>query len=1465
MSNLPQSEQRFVVLLEAELQKAWDEHNRSKEENPSALPPPFIDRQRLESIAPGDRARVLRWLVEIDHYQFAKGNQTLLLDRYHEFPDYLDRIGEHLKTLDPTEIAISGYRLEAVIGKGGMGVVYRAYDTTLGRHVAIKVIGRTFSANAKAAERFETEARACARLTHDNIVKIYEVGEDDGRSYLSMELVEGSTLRDRIAERPVAINDAVTFVHTIARAIHAAHEQGVIHRDLKPANVLITRDGTLKVSDFGLAKLLERDASLTQTGEQIGTPFYMSPEQAEGRQSEIGPSTDVYAIGVILYEILTGGVPFYAEKERLILKKVIEDEPQRPRKQNRHIPKDLETICLKCLEKPPKERYATADALADDLRLYLEGKPIKARPVGRVKRIGKWCRRNRLLSGLIGTAALLVIVAFVALWRFQQGRIEAEVRSQNARENIEASLARAADLRRRYQFAAASTLLKQAEGQLDQVQSPASLAKRINQARADLWVVRRLDEIQLRKATWGPDGMQFQFANGRDGAYAVAFRAYGIDIFAADLDDIGDRVAASEVTPSLLAALDDWAMHDSKHRQRILSVARRADTDQLQVRLRTAASFLNRKLLLKVAGSAIADRLPANTLRSVASRLAHIGEKSAATDLFVRAAARHPNDFWLQLNTGDALGGGAWAIRYAARVLPANVQAQRLKACGYLRAAIALRKNNATAHGKLGLLLSETNQLRQAEFELGRAIALRPGFAEAFNNLGNLLKKRRKWKDAERAFRQAIAIDSKLAAAYNNLGELLHERRRSKEAEKTYLRAIQLAPKLVAAHINLGNLYRDAKRWESAESAYRRTIAIDSDFAPAYSNLGRLLHKMKRLREAETALRRAIKLDRYSVAAYNNLGILLKETDRTGEAEAVYRHAIKLDPTFAEAHGNLATILQEKKQWKEAEAAFRRCIQFDPNRAESHNNFGSFLRARKRLDAAESAFRRAIQLDPQSARAYSNLGSLLQAKRRLKEAEQTLLRATKLDPNLPHAFVNLGNLLQATHRYQAAEKAFRRAIEIDPTFVKAHMNLGRMLQIKRRYRQAEAALRRTIELAPKFALAHSNLGVLLAATNRPKEAEAAYRKAIQCDPSYARAYYNLGVLLRKTKRPNAAEVAYRRAIALDPDSARAHNNLGILLKESGRISEAVAVLRRAVKADPGFAIAHNNLGTALNSVNQTREAEAAYRSAIRWNPRFIAAHINLGNLYRANDRMQDAEKSYRRAAQLAPNSPTILCRFGLFLMNDAGQFAEAERILKRGHDLGTLRKSWNYPSRKWLAQATQLARLDDRLRDLPQDKTTLAPTPAAALARFALTRKRRPRTALALFETAFKNPAFTSEQRFRYQFDAARAAILSANGSVEKGLKPINTAEAKRLRLLALGWLVANLTATNRFLEKKGSRSIVVHEMRRWITDKGLVSVRGEGLERLPMEEQNAWRELWSNVRKVVKSTPVEAPRPRSK
>ena len=663
---------------------------------------------------------------------------------------------------------IPGYDVEALLGRGGMGVVYKARHRSLNRPVALKMLIAGAYAGPPERARFEREAKAVASLRHANIVAVYDAGAHEGCPYFTMELLEGGSLAQALASTPQPATEAAALLVTLAEAVEVAHRAGIVHRDLKPANVLLTAEGTPKVADFGLARHFEGEAALTLSGTRMGTPSYMAPEQVVGNAGMIGPATDIYAFGALLYEMLTGRPPFRGETAAETERQVIHEEPVSPSRLNTKVPRDLETICLKCLSKDARSRYASAAALADDLRRFVEGRPIAARPVAWSERVLRWLRRNPAATALNVTAALLLGLASAAglrEWGLAMRR-RAELEQWSER------LSRVTNLQKEGRFDEARGILQQPDAGI------AELRKQIEQARANLALVESLDVIRLSRG-WNTQGDGIDYA-GASRRYAAVFRERGMGDLREDPERVAARLKASPVNRALVAALDDWAAcADKDVRDWVLRVVRGMDPDSWRDRVRDPDTWAKLESFPELADMANVVDQPVTLMVAFGTRWRRLGGDPTA--FLERVQRQHPDDFWVNFELGHLLGN---------RDPAASI--------GYCRAAEALRPDAAVVQTKLGYHFMTLGQLDVAMHHHKRSTQIDPNNASSWGDLGLLLLKKGRTDEAVDCLRKYVEFNSNDARGLIVLRDVLLRQGRREEARAAWRQFIDRHAKVHA-------------------------------------------------------------------------------------------------------------------------------------------------------------------------------------------------------------------------------------------------------------------------------------------------------------------------------------------------------------------------------------------------------------------------------------------------------------------------------------------------------------------------------------------------------------------------------------------------------------------------------------------------------------------------------------------
>ena len=721
---------------------------------------------------------------------------------------------------------IPGYEVETVLGRGGMGVVFRALHLRLNRVVALKMMLAGAYAGPQERERFEQESVAAAGLRHPNVVQIYDFGESEGRLYFTMEFIDGGSLARKLAGSPLSVSKSAALVAALAGAVQAAHQSGIVHRDLKPANIILTADGVPKISDFGLARRLDGGLGLTRSGAAVGTPSYMAPEQAGCRTTSVGPAVDVYALGAILYELLTGRPPFQGKTAAETVQQVITHDPTPPSRLNARTPRDLETICMKCLQKEPRLRYASASALAGDLDCFLRGEAIAARPEGRLSRLARRLRRRPYFTAAAVSGTLMILALLSGeIWSISERRAQKRQREsaqKAADRSAEEDLREMIDCLRKSSWPEARAALERARGRLGDC-GPAELRALVNQGARELAFVAQLEAIRLSASV--STGSVLGFAPSAE-EYEESFREAGLARFGDFPEVVAARIEASNIRNALVAALDDWSVcgQDAQHKKWILEIAQATDPDPTTWRDQARDPDLRNDGIALARIIAAAQVKDQSVSLLLALELSLDDASPEHIPFLKRVQEAYPGDFWINLRLG---------IVVYQRGRPSE-------AVGYYQAALAVRPDAAIVRNNLGLALEQTDRREEAVEQYRKAVELDPTSGAARFNFALALWRLGLHDEAIDQLPLAIRLKPDAAILYSALGRSLEFKGRHLEALAQHQRAVEIDPKRVEAQKELRKFLIGQGRSKEAQTAWAAAIEanqLQHDVCYGYAEL----------------------------------------------------------------------------------------------------------------------------------------------------------------------------------------------------------------------------------------------------------------------------------------------------------------------------------------------------------------------------------------------------------------------------------------------------------------------------------------------------------------------------------------------------------------------------------------------------------------------------------------------------
>jgi tetratricopeptide (TPR) repeat protein len=1242
------------------------------------------------------------------------------------------------------------YDVISEIARGGMGVVYRAQDPRLGRVVALKVLKDGVAASEKQVRRFKRETEAVAKLHHPNIVAVHDVGCEDGRHFFTMDYIEGEPLDEKIRRGPIDPPEALLIAEQIARAIHHAHEQGVIHRDLKPANVLLDKRGVPKITDFGLAKNVDHLSAMTKTGAAVGTPFYMPPEQARGDAKRIDRRVDVYAIGVLLFEMLTGDLPFDGETTVEVYNKILSDDAPRPSAINARVDAEIDGIVGKAMAKERDDRYPTALALAEDIRRKLEGKAVQGRAPSALRVAARRARRAGPMIAAAAGGVLLLGLAVTTVWvlnrrhaeELEQAAVKTDL--ERFRERVREAGDEADALRQRALGAAGDGRLKEARGFIDEAErliaSPDGWIAELhfreqNEARARALVaefqssrqkplLRDLSLARARVLGAAPDGAEDETERAYERALAIDPQSIDAHMekarfliarakYEQAVDELG-RVL--DLRPGDLEALFQRGLAYEAMRM----FARAAEEYRaLEARERAGGARF-------VTPSGEPTRLASAILRTAACE-AGLGHLDAALALVKQLTDADPQNF-------------------PAYVLGTEVRLARGDAAGAQKdanAAIDLKPSRPEgyfARGKLELALGEDDRAR---VDFDTALERDPKFqqarvlrAMAFDRRGDAARAKKEYEAIAEAGGAPPAVR---AQAWLRLAEMRRAGAQAppRPALEAYDAAIGLDARLAAARVARARAHVRAGDLDGAEKDLARARELGAD-AAAVENAGGLL-LLARGKAEEAAARFQKALDAapagFFPEAAANLGAAKSALGLREDARQAYLRALELEAQAGDA--DLAQVFADATTRSGAGPASVGAPEIavllaDPGGgaarpdAEAALFFRLGIRARdesqaspSRGDDAIAAFLRASAIAPGFARAHLERARVRRQKGAIDEALEDARAAVEANPLFADALLLRGDLRlrQAAKAVEAdanalAKKAredFEAAIALEPERFDGHLGLARALERARDLAGAEDELDRTIERAIRGASAEdASQDVSLLA--EAYDLRAGVRRA-RGDEAPARSDEQRAQDLRRGKHAVAAK-AYQEGQAFAGE---------------GRWSDARERYGAAIEADPTFAAAWYERGQANFQLLEPLSAALDVSRALELDPKY-ADPVFSQTIHQADASGLEMNGLFLQVEDLLKSSPDnvpalflrSLYRVIRLFVNQASKgdeergLADLDRVLRLSP-----RHAFAHVCRAYIRQRrgdVQGAHEDVALAEKLDDKSSLGPFVAAVIA-----------------------------------------------------------------------------------------------------------------------------------------------------
>ncbi len=1211
------------------------------------------------------------------------------------------------KTLSPGEVAeardqmgqpFGRYRLLKELGRGGMGVVWKAWDTQLKRVVALKQILAAGEVDRERVERFLREARLAAKLRHPGIVGVHDVGAHEGQPFFTTDYIQGESLEEA-TKKGVALRQALLWTKAVAEALAYAHEEGVVHRDVKPANVLVDGKGRPYVMDFGLAKEVDlstkegaRRASLTAAGAVMGTPVYMSPEQASGRTEALGPATDQFSLGVMLYQMITKRLPFSGHSLGELFIAIMHSDPVAPSRVNRRVHRDIETICMKALEKDPSKRYPSLSDLAADIGCYLEGEPIHARPIGRAERLWRAARKRR---GMVipSAAAGLLALAFIGWVGWQ---------SRSTRLAVERGLSDASGFEQQGEWGKARDKYAAVQ-ELDGENAAAKIGygRAVDELkRAEEALKSRSAEAESSRASQD-DAMKLLEA-GRP-ALDIAYRY--LHSKSARYDELVKRVEAGQglIEQALAKAprlpLGHYLLGRAWELQgwddRADACWRKAveyDPGFAPAHFALGRLLVERSFIASVGGSGLREDLRAGEAKRLAAE---------ASEEFKAASSVGALDDPVQREVARALEAFAKGDSYAVRVITDErslakfgdvdgvedlywlhaVNVEGAEVVQWCDRALALRPKHPLALFTRGNERRRAGDLKGAMDDFGEALSLSPRFLPALVNRGVAHDKNGDFEEALADYTRVLDIRPEFPMVLANRGSLRASMGRFDEAIEDCDAAIRIDPRYddgfyqrACSHHDWGDRLSDEghkteaeAEWDKAIADFAATLAIDGRHAKALLGRGEVRKHKGDYETARVDFDAGLAIDPRNPNGYAGRATVRRLVGDFDGAIADFQRALDLAPPGWPHRDDTVAKMESARKAS------------GPRDAD-----GFFERGRTReqagdLEGAIADYTEVLRLDPKDEDALVQRAQARRNHADLKGALEDLTSALALRPDDYEALALRGGVRQLLSDGEGAAADYRSALAAAPRDWPIRQRIEDALkgarlpavaaaeEIARRgnqryekgdYSGAIADYTEALRATPWNAGLYYNRGNARYALGDAEGALADFTESIRIDPRNADAFNHRGVMRSITGDAKGAMEDFDEALRLNPRFAKALNNRANVKQGLGDPEGAMADYNEAANCDPDYAPTFRNRGDLLLDRGDSDAAIADFSEALRLDPRFVEALNGRGHARTSKGDYDGALVDFDEALRLAPEDGTVLFNRGLLHRGRGNFFAQ---------------------------------------------------------------------------------------------------------------------------------------------------------------------------------------------------------------